>query len=80
MKKEFNQRDWILFNQSFQSPITNKHDDCIFHMMSKKVSKEQAVVFGSMLLKGEQLNQCVMKVWNNESNRKAMARAFAGHH
>ena len=80
MKKEFNQRDWILFNQPSQSSITNVHDACIFPMMSKKVSKEQAVVFGSTLLKGEQLNQCVTKVWNDENNRTAMARAFAGHH
>ena len=80
MKREFNQRGWLLFNQPSQSPVTNVHDACIFPMMSKMVSKEQAVVFGSQLLKGEQLNECVMKVWQNKENTVAISRAFAGHH
>ena len=49
-------------------------------MMSKKVSNEQAVVFGSTMLKGEQLHECVMRVWNDNKNTVAMSRAFAGHH
>ena len=52
---------------------------CIFPMLSKHVSREQALTFGSTLLKGEQLNQTVMKVWADSSNLTAIARAFAGH-
>ena len=48
--------------------------------MSKKVSIEQAVAFGSQLLKGEQLNESVMRVWNDDANTVAMSGAFAGHH
>ena len=80
MNREFERRDWIHFNQPPQSPITNVHDACIFPMMSKCVSKEQASTFGSRLLQGEQLYQTVMKVWNNSKNTQAIARAFAGHH
>ena len=80
MKNEFMSRDWLLFNQPSQSPITNVHDACIFPMMSKMVSKEQAVNFGSKLLKGEQLYESVTKVWNDKNNNVAMSRAFAGHH
>ena len=43
MEEEFRRRDWLLFNQPSQSPITNVHDACIFPMMSKMVSMEQAV-------------------------------------
>ena len=80
MKKTFDEKGWIIFNQPPQSPITNVHDACIFPMMSKKVSREQATTFGSRLLKGEQLHQTVMKVWNDTTNRQALGRAFAGHH
>ena len=82
MHKEFSgvDRGWLLFNQPPQSPITNVHDACIFPMMSKAVSTEQSITFSSRLLKGEQLNQTVRKVWNDERNTVAMSRAFAGHH
>ena len=80
MRREFKKRDWILFNQPAQSPITNVHDACVFPMLSKAVSREQAVTFGSRLLKGEQLNQTVMKVWQDKKNLHAIARAFAAHH
>ena len=80
MENIFAQKQWILFNQPPQSPITNVHDACIFPMLSKKVSAEQAATFGCTLLKGEELNKTVNKVWNDESNTQAIARAFAGHH
>ena len=80
MKRIFKEKDWILFQQPSQSPVTNVHDACIFPMMSKAVSTEQALQFGAVLLKGEDLNKTVMSVWNNERNHVAMSRAFAGHH
>ena len=49
-------------------------------MMSKAVSKKQALEYRSVLLKGEQLYQVVQAVWNDERHWIAMARAFAGHH
>ena len=48
-------------------------------MLSKAVSREQGLVFGSRLMKGEQLNESVMKVWGDHQNTVVMARAFAGH-
>jgi hypothetical protein len=66
MQNEFNQRDWLLFNQPSQSPITNVHNACIFPMMSKSVSWEQAIVFGCRLLRGEQLYNSVMRVWDDK--------------
>ena len=80
MKRIFRDKGWLIFNQPPQSPITNVHDACIFPMMSKKVSREQAVTFGSTLLKGEQLHETIMKVWKDDANKQAIARAFAGHH
>ena len=80
MQQMFDERGWILFPQPSQSPVTNVHDACVFPMMSKAVSTVQAVVFGSVLLKGEQLYETVQTVWNDENNQLAMLRAFAGHH
>lgn len=79
MREEFARREWILFNQPPQSPVTNVHDACIFPMMSKAVSKEQAMVFRSRLLDNDALHQCVMNVWENDKNCAAMSRAFAAH-
>ena len=80
MHKEFwDKRGWMNFNQSSQSPTFNVHDSCVFPMLSKAVSREQALLFGSTLLKGEQLHDTVMKVWNDEANLGAIARAFASH-
>ena len=80
MRDMFEERGWLLFNQPSQSPVTNVHDACVFPMMSKKVSAVQAIMFGSILLKGEQLYETVKGVWEDESNHVAMSRAFAGHH
>ena len=75
----FRVKDWLIYNQPSQSPVTNIHDACIFPMMSKAVSTEQALSFGSRMLVDEQLNQTVMKVWHDKTNLVAMSRAFAGH-
>ena len=48
-------------------------------MLSKAVSCEQVLLFGSTLLKGKQLYETVMKVWHDKSNLTAVARAFARH-
>ena len=79
MNEEFERREWLLFNQPSQLPVTNVHDACIFPMLSKEVSKEQAVNFSSTMLRTEQLHATVQKVWNNNNHRHAMAKAFAAH-
>ena len=79
MRSMFEERGWILFNQPSQSPITNVHDACIFPMMSKSLSKIQAVDYYARVLQGEQLHYAVMKVWNHGGHEVAMSRAFAGH-
>ena len=80
MKEVFDQKDWLLFDQPSQSSVTNVHDACVFPMMSKAVSSTQAVNFGSRLLKGEELNQTVMKVWEEKGHLPAISRAFVAHH
>ena len=73
-------QQWILFNQPPQSPTLNVHDACIFPMLSKCVSMIQALFYRARLLKGEDLYHAVKKAWEDENNKLAMARAFAGHH
>ena len=76
----FAERDWLIFNQPSQSPTLNVHDFTIFPAMSKSVSREQALVYGSRVMKGEELHNAVMSVFNNTDNLPAMSRGFAGHH
>ena len=63
MRKDFASRDWVLLNhQSPKSAEVNVHNSCVFPMMSKQVSSEQAFTFGHRILRGEELHQTVMKV------------------
>ena len=79
MKKVFAEKEWLLFNQPSQSPVTNVHDACIFPMMSKAVSSNQAMVYGSQLLKGEELNKTVMQVFDDKAHLPTIARVFTWH-
>ena len=48
--------------------------------MSKAVSREQALVYGSRVMKGKVLNKAVNSVFNDKDNLPAMSHGFAGHH
>ena len=77
MNDLFHQKGWIIFNQPSRSQVRNVHNTCIFPMMSKKVSTSQALEYGAVLLRGDQLYDTVKSVKNDLANRVAMARAFA---
>ena len=79
-QKLFAERDWLIFNQPSQSPTLNVHDFTIFPAMSKAVTREQALVYGSRVTRGEELNKSVMIVFKDKENLPAMSRGFAGHH
>lgn len=80
MNENFCSRGWIRFNQPPQSPITNVHDSCIFPMLSKFVSREQGLRFGSRLLVANEINEIVNKLFYDEKNILAMSRAFVANH
>ena len=42
-------------------------------MMSKYVSREQGLNYGSRLLKADELRKSVMKIWADEKNLPAIA-------
>ena len=48
-------------------------------MISEKVSTEQAMAFGSKLLRDEELSSTVMKVLNGGARLPAIARVLARH-
>ena len=79
-KKEFENRDWIIFNQPAQLPVSNFHNACFFPMMSKYVSREQGLNYGSALLKADDLHKSAMKIWADEQNVPAITRSFSGHY
>lgn len=49
-------------------------------MLSKQVSREQAIRFNSRVLVGDQINQIVNTCFFDPQNVQAMSRAFAGKH
>ena len=79
-QKLFSERDWLIFNQPSQSPTLNVHDFTIFPAMSKAVTREQALVYGSRVVRGEELNKSVMIIFNDKEKLPAMSRGFSGHH
>ena len=80
-KKElFSERDWLIFKQPLQSLTLNVHNFTIFPEMSKAVSREQVLVYGSNLMKGEELNKAVTKLLNDNDNLQEISHGFAGHH
>ena len=76
----FDSKGWLRFNQPPQSPVTNVHDACIFPMMAKILSREQAIRFGSKILVGNQINELVREIFFDKANVVAMSRAFAANH
>ena len=55
----FRRRDWIILNQPSQSPVLNTCDVCYFYMALEEVSQEQGLLFGRMVLLGEELFRLV---------------------
>lgn len=80
MQSEFDCRDWLLVNQPPSSPVLNVNDCATFPCMSKRVTREQVMCYGSQLVAGEELHRIVTKVFNDEALLPTVARAFAGHH
>lgn len=76
----FENEGWVRFNQPPQSPVTNVHDAAIFPMLSKLMSRIQAVLFGGRIIVGEELKSAVEKAYFDERNLVAMSRAFAANH
>jgi hypothetical protein len=79
LDQEFNNRNWILKFQPSQSPLTNVKDFCIFPAMSKAVTAEQGLNFGSHVLGSEQLWEVVTSTWD-KFPVSTIAQAYAGHH
>ena len=48
--------------------------------MSKYLSREQELNYGSRLLKADELHKSVMQIWADERNLPAITRSFSGHH
>ena len=55
LNRMFSERGWIFKFQPANSPLTNVKDACVFPCLSKAVTAEQGLSFGSCVLKTEQL-------------------------
>jgi hypothetical protein len=79
LRKDFDDRGWLFTFQPPNSPLTNVKDACIFPAMSKSVTWEQAATNGSLVLEGEQLWECVQRVWQ-KLEHDVIGRSYLGHH
>ena len=79
MKVIFAEKEWLIFNQSSQSPVENVHNAYVFLIISKAVSSNLAMVYVSQLLKGEELHKTVIHVFDDQAHLPAIAFAFSRH-
>ena len=59
--------------------MTSVQNACVFLMILKAVSSNQAMIYGSQLLKGKELNKTVMQVFDDKARLPTITRAFTRH-
>eukprot|EP00957_Ditylum_brightwellii_P116162 8861155-Ditylum_brightwellii.AAC.1 len=68
------------FSIKHQTHLTSSHrmlTHSPFPMMSKQVSSQQALQFGSWMMKDEELYRTVKKVFDDKKHLPSITRAFA---
>ena len=78
--KEFENRNWLRRSQSPQSPLFNVNDLFYFRKLSKEISAEQSLNYGTRVLKCEEIIKIVDKVWKSEEDAVVLSRGWMSHH
>ena len=77
---EFTKRNWLRRMQSPQSPLFNVNDLFYFRKLSKEISAEQSMCFGTRLMKCDEILKVVDKVWNSTDDAVAISRGWMSHY
>ena len=73
-------RNWLIRRQSPQSPLFNVNDLFYFRKISKEISAEQSMSFGTRLMKCEEILKVVDKVWKSKDDAVAISRGWMSHY
>ena len=79
-KEEFKKRNWLIRRQSPQSPLFNVNDLFYFRKLSKEISAEQSMCFGTRLMKCDEILKVVEKVWKSTDDAVAISRGWMSHY
>ena len=79
LEEAFLEGHWMLVRQPAQSPTTNVKDTCIFPSLSKSVSWIQSAIYNNKVLEGEEINNCVIRSFN-DLPLSTIARSYLNHH
>ena len=62
--------------QSPQSPLFNVNDLFYFRKLSKEISAEQSMCFGTKVMKCKEILKVVDKVWKSDEDAVALSRGW----
>ena len=78
--REFGNRNWLRRMQSPQSPLFNVNDLIYFRKLSKEISAEQSMCFGTKVMKCEEILKVVDKVWKTDEDAVVLSRGWMSHY
>ena len=76
----FKKRNWLRRMQSAQSPLFNVNDLFYFRKLSKEISAEQSMCFGTRVMKCDEILKVVDKVWKSKDDAVTISRGWMSHH
>ena len=76
----FKNRNWLRRMQSPQSPLFNVNDLFYFRKLSKEISAEQSMCFGTRVMKCEEILKVVDKIWNSTDDAVTISRGWMSHY
>ena len=78
--KEFSKRKWLRRCQSPQSPVFNINDHFYFRKLSKEISAQQSLSFGTKVMKFQEIIDTTKKIWEKKDDNVEISRGWMAHH
>ena len=79
-EKVFKDNEWLRRMQSAQSPLFNVNDLFYFRKLSKEISAEQSMRFGTKVMKCDEILKVVEKVWKANDDAVTISRGWMSLH
>ena len=77
---EFKNRNWLRRMQIPQSPLFNVNEMFYFRKLSKKISSEQSMCFGTRVMKCEEILKVIDKIWKSTDDAVTISRGWMSHY